>query len=144
MRVPKLVVGERVQTDGRVGMAVIGLGNHSTLIAKSKVELPIEDSGAPIRDRDGKIIGIIIVFHDVSERRRAEREKEDLLAREQTARRQAEDSHRLKDDFLATVSHELRTPLSAIIGWAAMLQRGILNQAEIAKALSAIDRNGGH
>jgi signal transduction histidine kinase len=45
----------------------------------------------------------------------------ELVAREQTARRYAEDANRAKDDFLATVSHELRTPLTSVLGWAQML-----------------------
>ena len=46
----------------------------------------------------------------------------ELVAKEQTARRYAEDANRAKDDFLATVSHELRTPLTAVLGWAHMLR----------------------
>ena len=46
----------------------------------------------------------------------------ELVAKEQAARREAEDANRSKDDFLATVSHELRTPLTAVLGWAHMLR----------------------
>ncbi len=51
-----------------------------------------------------------------------EAEREQLLVREQAARRQAEEISRLKDEFLATVSHELRTPFAAILGWTRLMQ----------------------
>src|SRR5205085_7048153 len=55
--------------------------------------------------------------------------------------RQAEESSRLKEEFLATISHELRTPLSAILGWARMLRMGQLSEENVAKALDTIERN---
>lgn len=48
---------------------VVGLANHTILIARDGKEYAIEDSAAPIRDRQGQIIGAIIVFHDVTESR---------------------------------------------------------------------------
>ena len=51
---------------------VVGLANHTLLIAKDGAERPIDDSGAPIRDADGRIIGVVLVFRDVTERKRAE------------------------------------------------------------------------
>lgn len=124
----------------RTGQTV-GLANHTMLIARDGREIPIEDSGAPIKDHLGKTIGVIIVFHDVSERRRAEREREQLLKREQAARSEAEAANRLKDDFLATVSHELRTPLNAILGWASLINRGGLEDETIRTAAEVIERN---
>jgi PAS domain S-box-containing protein len=55
--------------------------------------------------------------------------------------KQAEESSRLKEEFLATISHELRTPLSAILGWARMLRLGQLSPENSAKALDTIERN---
>jgi len=55
--------------------------------------------------------------------------------------RRAEESGRLKEEFLATISHELRTPLNAILGWARMLRSGQLSDDNAAKALDTIERN---
>ena len=51
---------------------VVGLANHTVLIAKNGTETAIEDSAAPIRDAAGNISGVVMVFHDVTERRRVE------------------------------------------------------------------------
>jgi PAS domain S-box-containing protein len=129
---------ETIRREGQT----VGMANHTILISKDGTEKPIDDSGAPIRNADGRVVGAIIVFHDVSERRRIEQEREGLLEREQAARRSAESSDRLKDEFLATVSHELRTPLNSILGWAATLSlKNDLDEKSIRGAMAIIERN---
>jgi len=58
---------ERVLREGQV----VGLANHTVLIARDGSERPIDDSAAPIRDENGGIIGVVLVFHDVTERKKA-------------------------------------------------------------------------
>jgi PAS domain S-box-containing protein len=58
---------------------VVGLANHSLLVAKDGTERPIDDSAAPIRNDKGKVAGVVLVFRDVSERRRQEQHVQDAL-----------------------------------------------------------------
>ena len=63
---------ERVLKEGMV----VGLANHTVLIRKDGREVPIDDSGAPIKDKEGKTTGVVLVFRDITERKRQEREIE--------------------------------------------------------------------
>ncbi len=94
---------------------MVGLANHTALIARDGTERPIADSAAPIRDHEDKIVGVVLVFRDVTDERRHEQERECLLAAEQAARSEAESANRAKDRFLAVLSHELRTPLTPVL-----------------------------
>src|SRR5262249_28963262 len=88
----------------------------------------------------GSVSGTSTVARDVTERKQAEREREQLLVRERRAREAAEVANRLKSDFLSIVSHELRTPLNAILGWTNLLRRGALDEPSTARALETIER----
>jgi signal transduction histidine kinase/ActR/RegA family two-component response regulator len=78
-------------------------------------------------------------LYETAKRARADAEK--AAAENERLFRQAEESSRLKEEFLATISHELRTPLSAILGWARMLRMGQLSGENATKALDTIERN---
>jgi PAS domain-containing protein len=47
--------------------AVVGLANHTVLIARDGSEWPIDDSAAPILDGDGRLLGVVVVFHDITQ-----------------------------------------------------------------------------
>jgi PAS domain S-box-containing protein len=109
----------------RLGM-VVGLANHTLLIAKDGTETPIDDSAAPIRNVGGTLFGVVLVFRDFSARR---------LAEEQL--RQAD---RRKDEFLAILSHELRNPLAPIRMAVAMLRKIGPPVPELQELRDIIDR----
>jgi PAS domain S-box-containing protein len=92
-------------------------------------------------DESGERTRFIGIMLDVTDRRRADVERNDLLQRESAARRAAEDAARLKDQFLATLSHELRTPMSAVLGWLHLLRSGRLKSDQEVQALETIERN---
>ncbi|MEH2078664.1 MAG: PAS domain S-box protein [Nostoc sp.] len=93
-----------------------------------------------VRDEHGPQLlhGFMI---DITDRKQAEQEREELLKREQAARADAETANRMKDEFLATLSHELRTPLNAILGWTQLLRTRKFDQATTGQALEIIERN---
>ena len=58
--------------------AIVGLANHTVLISKEGIEIPIADSGAPIKDDKGNLIGVVLTFRDITENREKEKEIFDL------------------------------------------------------------------
>ena len=78
---------------------------------------------------------------EIEERSKIEKERVQLLKREQSARLEAERANRLKDEFLATLSHELRTPLNAIVGWAHVLGQSSHDRDTVQRAAAVIRQN---
>ncbi|HKQ74714.1 MAG TPA: chemotaxis protein CheB [Blastocatellia bacterium] len=94
-----------------------------------------------MRDSEGKVLMWIGSNTDIDYVKRAEAERELLLASEQQARQEAETANHVKDEFLATLSHELRSPLNSIQGWADLLLSGGLDEQAAARAIEIIARN---
>jgi PAS domain S-box-containing protein len=90
---------------------VVGLANHTVLIRKDKTEVAIDDSGAPILDKDGKTTGIVLIFRDITERKKTE-------AQAQYAAKKLKDAERLAaiGATAGMVGHDIRNPLQAITG----------------------------
>jgi len=109
---------------------VVGLANHTALIAKDGTQTSIEDSAAPIRDASGNITGAVMVFHDVTERRRGEKA--------------LKEADKKKDEFLAMLAHELRNPLVPIRNGLNVLKLANNNPDMAENARSMMDRALSH
>lgn len=105
--------------------AAIESGNEQKLVFEHSREGQIRYfSGrvVPETDHFGQVDSAIVIAYDVTERALMEKERDELLSRERSARIQAETAARARDEFLAIVSHELRAPLNGIQSWAHVLE----------------------
>ncbi|MEH1937615.1 MAG: response regulator [Nostoc sp.] len=100
---------------------IVSLPAETILIAKDGVEIPIDDSAAPIKDDKDNMIGAVLVFRDITERKRAVEARQKQIEQEKLVV-QWEEINQLKNDFLNLVSHELRSPLSNMKVMIQMLQ----------------------
>ncbi len=120
----------------RDGM-VVGLANHTLLISRDGTEIPIDDSGAPIRDEKGEITGVVLVFRDVRERRAAEEEKKRLEAQLQQAQ---------KMEAIGTlaggIAHDFNNILSAIIGHCGLAKMKLAKDSEAIHNLNEVINAG--
>src|SRR5262249_50479796 len=99
---------ERVMAEG----VVVGLANHTVLLSRSGKEWAITDSGAPIRDDEGKIRGVVLVFQDASEERAA-----------QEALRQSEERLRLMISSVRESAIFMLDPSGRVASWNAGAER---------------------
>jgi PAS domain S-box-containing protein len=116
---------------------VVGPANRTLLIGRNGDERPIEDSGAPIYGVDCDLVGVVLVFRDVTAQRAAQR----ALIESEAASREAD---RRKDVFLATLSHELRNPLAPIRNAARLLEFPSLTGEEFQRSRLIISRQVRH
>ena len=111
-------------------------------VRKDGQRIQVSLSISPIRDATGDVIGASKIARDVTDRKRAEEERERLLAEAKQARAEAEAASRAKDQLLSIVSHELRTPLASMLGWVRVLRQGKVSPERAARALQSIERSG--
>ncbi|MGF7180271.1 ATP-binding protein [Tunturiibacter psychrotolerans] len=92
---------------------IVGMANHHTiLLRKDGTELDISDSGAPIRDKSGNTIGIVLVFRDITMERKTQ---EALIANEKLA---------VAGRLAATIAHEIHNPLDSVTNLIYLMRNG--------------------
>jgi PAS domain S-box-containing protein len=123
---------QRVFAEG----CAVALANRTLLIARDGTERPIDDSAAPIRDERDGLSGVVVVFRDITERRKDEKDRERLYE-------EVRANDQRKDEFLAMLAHELRNPLAAISSAVMVTQHGGL-QEHIEWSMEVINRQLRH
>jgi PAS domain S-box-containing protein len=117
--------------------ATVNLPQNTLLLAKDGTERPIEDSASPIRDDGGAVIGAVLIFHDISQRRRMEtelREKGEKLAQ----------VDRSGEEFLAKLAHELHTPVNPLLQGLENLPSGGEDPQAIEQTRQVLERQFRH
>ena len=107
--------------------APIAASHRGKLVPRGgAIERPVDDSAAPIRDADGRIAGAVLVFRDITERKRSE-----------DALREAD---RRKDEFLAVLAHELRNPLAPLRNALQIVRLSAFSRASIDQVWAMMER----
>ncbi len=130
---------------------VTGRVDNEVFWHKNGHSFPVEYTSTPIKNAQGEIAGAVVVFRDITEKKREaqmlldyteklEVQRAELLI----AKQRAEEVSQLKTEFLSNVSHELRTPMNAILGFSRQCIQRIDQwpQAKILDKLGAINRSG--
>jgi PAS domain S-box-containing protein len=104
---------------------VVGLANHTLLVARDGHEIPIDDSAAPIRQQDGQLFGVVLVFRDFSEYRNAQQLQ--AQAKEELEQHVVERTAKLNEMISElqhvsyAITHDMRAPLRAMNSFATIL-----------------------
>lgn len=104
---------------------VVGLANHTLLVARDGTRIPIDDSGAPIRDETGEMIGVILVFRDISERKQMEDAEKHQMILEERQR----------------LSHDLHDAVSQMLFASSVIAEALSRQAPSGMATEKLALN---
>jgi PAS domain S-box-containing protein len=115
--------------------------SHNRNYTKDGAVVHCEWYNSTLLDASGRLVSVLSLVLNVSDRVRLLAERDRILQLEQTARAEAERANRIKDEFLAVLSHELRSPLNPILGWTRLLQTRKFDETKTAEALATIERN---
>jgi PAS domain S-box-containing protein len=105
----------------------VPIAHRGALVARGGgAERPIDDSAAPILDSEGRIVGAVLVFRDITERKRSE----DALR----------DADRRKTEFLAVLAHELRNPLAPLRNALHIVRLSADNRSAVEQVFGMMER----
>jgi PAS domain S-box-containing protein len=107
---------------------VVGLANHTVLKRKDGIQIPIEDSAAPIRSENGEMLGVILVFRDVTK----ERKHQELMRKTERLAAAARLS--------ATMAHEINNPLQSVASLVYLAKSSPAATPEIVEQLNLADQ----
>jgi PAS domain S-box-containing protein len=124
----------------QTGMPILDVEVQGTTPAQPGVERYWLANYYPLTGVNGQLLGINITVQEISDRKQAEQERDQLLVEAQTAQALAEAANRSKDEFVAVIAHELRSPINSVAGWTQLLRMRKFDPANIDRALEAIER----
>jgi len=109
---------------------IVGLANHTSLIAKDRRSIPIDDSVAPIRDAHGRIAGVVLVFRDITARQEAEDAVERSVDQLRVSNAALSRANEDLNQFAFAASHDLQEPLRMITSFSKLLLEGYRGQLD--------------
>lgn len=114
---------------------IVELANGTALVRRDNSEIIIEDSASPIRDRNNEILGVVLVFRDITQRYKEVKRKHQMLS-------VLESEKEIREKFVATLTHDLRSPLTSV----KLNMQLLLKKTQDTKAITLTSRalNGIH
>jgi PAS domain S-box-containing protein len=109
---------------------IVGLANHTRLTARDGRHIPIDDSAAPFRNADGTVMGVVLVFRDITARKKAEQAVEQSVGQLRETNAALARANADLNQFAFAASHDLQEPLRMITSYSQMLLKGYRGQLD--------------